>query len=169
MIYLAYANGMRNAEIVQLRKHDIRFDRDEIRVHKGKGGKDRMLPMSDTIKVLLAAYIREYKPNFWLFEGQRKGFPYSGTSLDAIFRRAKNKAGLNKRYRLHDLRHSFATHLLEKGVDVRIIQELLGHKDIKTTLVYTHVSNQTKRNIISPIEDLDLKIAKNPTKKGNLS
>ena len=156
MIYLAYANGLRNAEIRTLRLHDIRFERDEIRIHKGKGKKDRVLPMSPVIKEILTEYIKEYQPDYWLFEGQDKGNPYSSGSIDTIFRRARKAAGLNPAYRLHDLRHSYATHLMEKGVDVRIIQELLGHKNIQTTMIYTHVSNTTKRKIISPIEDLSL-------------
>ncbi len=164
MIYLAYANGLRNAEIRTLRLHDIRFERDEMRIHKGKGKKDRVLPMSPVIKEILTEYIKEYQPGYWLFEGQKKGKPYSGGSIDTIFRRARKAAGLNPAYRLHDLRHSYATHLMEKGVDMRIIQELLGHKNIQTTMIYTHVSNTVKRNIISPIEDLNLNIDKKPDK-----
>jgi site-specific recombinase XerD len=169
MIFLAYSNGMRNAEIVRLRRHDISFERKEIRIQGGKGGKDRILPMGKTIKMMLEEYMREYKTEFWLFEGQKEGYPYSSSSIDTIFRRARRKAGLPKRFVLHGLRHSYATHLLEKGVDIRIIQELLGHKDIKTTLIYTHVSNKTKRHIQSPINDLDLDIPKNLTLFGDLS
>ena len=157
MIYLAYANGLRNGEIIHMRKHDIHFERNEMLIHKGKGAKDRILQLSPLICKVLTSYIEEYKPDYWLFEGQQKTFPYSSSSIDAVFRRARDKAGLNKAYHLHDLRHSFATHLLEKGTDIRIIQELLGHSDIKTTLIYTHVSNNMKKNITSPIEYLGLK------------
>jgi len=156
MLYLAYANGLRNSEIRLLRVLDISFDRNEIRIVQSKGGKDRILPLSPFMREIILAYMKEYQPKYWLFEGQNSKQPYSRSSINAIFRRAKDKAGLKKEYRLHDLRHSFATHLLEKGTDIRIIQELLGHSDIKTTLIYTHVSNRMKKDIPSPIEFLGL-------------
>ena len=168
MLYLAYANGMRNGEIIHLRRHDIHYERDEIRINKSKGAKDRVLNLSPLMKKVLLRYMEKYEPGFWMFEGQKKGYPYSASSIDTIFKRAKQKAGLNDRYRLHDLRHSFATHLLEKGTDIRIIQELLGHRDIKTTLIYTHVSNKMKKNVQSPIEDLGLN-EDNPDKNEDLS
>lgn len=170
MIYLAYANGLRNGEIVHLRKHDLSFEREEIRVHKGKGAKDRILPLSTLMIRVLTKYLDEYNPKYWLFEGQNKARPYTSSSIQAVYRRARERAGLNSEYRLHDLRHAFATHLLERGTDIRIIQELLGHSDIKTTLVYTHVSNATKKNIISPIEDLGIdENGKNHDKSSNLT
>ncbi len=172
MIYLAYANGLRNGEIIHLRKHDINFERRELRVHQGKGSKDRVLTISPLMVQLLTKYIEKYRPKYWLFEGQQESSPYTGSSINAVFRRARGRAGLSSHYRLHDLRHAFATHLLERGTDIRIIQELLGHSNIKTTLVYTHVSNATKKNITSPIEDLGLEDEerdKNSDKKGDLS
>ena len=156
MLYLAYAHGLRNGEIIHLRLHDINFDRNEIHVHKGKGAKDRVLFLADLMRSKLQEYIQEFKPDYWLFEGQRKGYPYSSSSIDTVFKRANLRAGLNSSYRLHDLRHSYATHLLEKGTDIRIIQELLGHKDIKTTLIYTHVSNKMKKKVSSPLDNLSL-------------
>ena len=168
MLYFAYAHGLRNGEIIHLRLHDINFERNEIRVHKGKGAKDRVLFLGKLMRIELKKYIEEFKPDYWLFEGQRKGYPYSSSSIDAVFRRANIRAGLNRSYRLHDLRHSYATHLLEKGTDIRIIQELLGHKDIKTTLVYTHVSNKMKKRVGSPLDDLSLRQEndKKPDKNG---
>lgn len=156
MLYLAYGAGLRSGEIIHLRKHDIRFDRNELMVRKGKGAKDRLLMLSPVIGKLLQQYIEEYQPQFWLFEGQQKGAPYTTRSLGEVFKRARERAKIDEHFTLHCLRHSFATHLLEKGTDVRIIQELLGHSDIKTTLIYTHVSNRIIRNVKSPLDDLGL-------------
>ncbi len=164
MLFLAYANGLRNSEIRMLKTKDINFERDEIRIENAKGGKHRILHLSPYMREILMEYISIYRPGTWLFEGQSSKDPYSRSSINAVFRRAKQKAGLDARYRLHDLRHSFATHLLEKGVDVRVIQELLGHSNIKTTLVYTHVSNRMKKQVTSPIEFLGLKSTDNKKK-----
>ncbi len=181
MIYLAYANGLRNGEIIHLRRHDLNFERSELRVHQGKGAKDRVLSLGPLMIQVLKKYLEVYRPKYWLFEGQYKSNPYTGSSINAVFRRARGRAGLNSGYRLHDLWHAFATYLLAHGTDIRIIQELLGHNDIKTTLVYTHVSNAMKKNITSPLEDLGLedtddrnkedkpKEGKNRDKNGDLS
>jgi site-specific recombinase XerD len=127
-------------------------------VRRGKGNKDRVVMLGDAVARILTAYISEYDPRgSWLFEGQRAGRPYSSKRLATLFQRALQKAGITQRYTLHSLRHSFATHLMDAGTDVRLIKELLGHKDIKTTLIYTHVSNKTLKDIISPIDQLDLK------------
>lgn len=156
MLYLAYGAGLRSGEVVHLRRHDVHFDRKELRINKGKGAKDRVVMLSPVLEELLKSYIAAYNPSFWLFEGQDKKSAYTTRSLAAIFRRARTKAQIYTPYTLHTLRHSFATHLLEKGTDVRIIQELLGHSDIKTTLIYTHVSNKTIKNVQSPLDDLNL-------------
>ena len=100
--------------------------------------------------------MQQYKPAFWLFEGQNKEKPYTKSSLAKVFKRAKEKAGLTEAFTMHSLRHSFATHLLEQGTDIRIIQSLLGHSDIKTTLIYTHVSNNLIQKVKSPLDNLDL-------------
>ena len=103
---------------------------------------------------MLAQYLKAYSSKVWLFEGQVEGEPYSATSIQAIFRRAKEKAGIQKKATFYSLRHSYATHLLESGTDVRLIQELLGHSDIKTTLRYTHVSRTFLRQVKSPLDGL---------------
>ena len=103
---------------------------------------------------MFVEYIQKYKPKDWLFEGQQGGEPYSPRSLQTVFRRAREKAGINKKATFHTLRHSYATHLLETGTDVRLIQELLGHSDIKTTLLYTHVSKRTLMSVRSPLDSL---------------
>ncbi len=160
MLYLAYGAGLRAGEIIHLRHHDVQFDRQQLWVRKGKGKKDRAIMLSPSLAIVLKKYIVKYQPQYWLFEGLEKGMPYSPSSLSVLFRRARQAAKLPKHLSLHSLRHSFATHLLEKGTDIRIIQELLGHSDIKTTLIYTHVSNRTIKNVQSPIEDIDLSTLK---------
>ena len=104
--------------------------------------------------VMIREYKTIYNPEKYLFEGQRKGTSYSIRSLESIIQAAKQKAGISKTGSMHMLRHSFATHLLDKGTDVVFIQKLLGHNDIKTTLRYLHVTNKDMLNIISPLEDI---------------
>jgi integrase/recombinase XerD len=106
--------------------------------------------------VLLREYYKQYKPALWLFEGNIKGSHYSESSLRETFMKAKAKAGIKKKLTLHSLRHSYATHLLENGVDLRFIQELLGHRSSKTTEIYTHVSTKSIEKIKSPFENLKL-------------
>ncbi len=167
MLYLAYGGGIRSGEIVHLKLKDIDWERKQIWIRAGKGNKDRVVMMAKSIERILRAYIGEYKLcGTWLFEGQQKGVPYTSGSLAKVFKRGLAKAGISEHYTLHSLRHSFATHLLDAGTDIRLIQELLGHKDIKTTLIYTHVSNKSLRNITSPLDNLDLK---KRTKEGDMS
>ena len=154
MVFLAYSAGLRVSEVCQLRLRDIDSERMMIHVVDAKGGKDRMVPLSKEILGLLRAYYVAYKPKHWLFEGQFPGECYSTRSLQTIFRRAKQKAGISKTVSFHSLRHSYATHLLESGTDVRLIQELLGHSDIKTTLRYTHVSQRSLQQVRSPFDAL---------------
>jgi len=157
MLYLAYGAGLRSGEIISLRKEDIDWERDQIWVRKGKGNKDRVVTMAASIRGILKVYLAEYRPSsIWIFEGSRQGKPYSATSLSKVFKRALMRAGIPWDYVLHSLRHSYATHLLDAGTDVRLIKELLGHKDIKTTLIYTHISDQTLSRIVSPIDTIAL-------------
>lgn len=156
MVYMAYSAGLRVSEVCQLQTRDIDLERLTIHVVNSKGSKDRMVPLSPALVALLQAYLLEYQPTIWLFEGQLPGEPYSVRSLQSIFRRAKEKAEVRKGVTFHSLRHSYATHLLESGTDVRLIQELLGHSDIKTTLKYTHVSQRTLQKVRSPFDDLFL-------------
>ncbi len=132
-----------------MQKEDIQFDRKLVFVRRAKGNKDRYSILSDTVCSILSDYIGEYDPKNYLFEGQY-GQQYSATSIRKIFNRVVRKAGLPKKGGPHILRHSFATHLLEQGVDIRYIQELLGHKSSKTTEIYTHVSTKNIGNIKSP-------------------
>ena len=122
--------------------------------------KDRYVILSDRILELLREYYKIYKPKKWLFEGQIGG-QYSRRSIQNIFKQAVQKSGINKHATIHTLRHSFATHLLEHGTDLRYIQELLGHKSSRTTEIYTHVTNVAKNKIVSPLDNLNLEKSKN--------
>lgn len=154
MITLGYACGLRVSEITGLEIKDVDEDRRLLLIRKAKGKKDRMVSLSPVMVVMLREYKAKYNPQKYLFEGQYKGTAYSIRSLEAIIKTAKNKAGISKTGSMHMLRHSFATHLIDKGTDVVFIQKLLGHNDIKTTLRYLHVSNKDMLNILSPLEDI---------------
>lgn len=157
MLYLAYGAGLRSGEICNLKLSNIDWDKNQIWIRKGKGNKDRIVMMSVVIRKILIEYLKEYEPQTnWLFEGHKKGQAYNSSSLGKVFKRALTLAKLPDNYVLHSLRHSFATHLMDTGTDVRLIKDLLGHKDIKTTLIYTHVSNDALLRITSPLDDLGL-------------
>jgi integrase/recombinase XerD len=157
MLYLAYSAGLRVSEVVNLRVKDIHSARMVINIKGAKGKKDRIVSLSQGILELLRKYYLAYKPTYWLFEGLYKEEQYSTRSLQQIFHRAKHEAKIIQDVTFHSLRHSYATHLYERGTDIKLIQELLGHNDIKTTLRYTHVSNRTIENIVSPFDQLNLK------------
>jgi site-specific recombinase XerD len=157
MLYLAYSAGLRVSEVVNLRVKDIHSERMVINIKGAKGKKDRTVILSQGILELLRKYYAAYKPKDWLFEGQYGNSPYSTRSLEQIFHRAKNAAKINQPVTFHSLRHSYATHLHERGTDIKLIQELLGHNDLKTTLRYTHVSLRTLEKVVSPFDQLNLK------------
>ena len=154
MLFLGYSAGLRVSEVVNLTITDIDSDRRVINIRAAKGKKDRQVMLSNTLLTVLRTYFKAYRPKHWLFEGENKHEPYSVRSLQAVFKQAKYKAGIRKQVTFHSLRHSFATHLLEGGTDLRIIQELLGHNHINTTLRYTHVSNKVIANVQSPLDKL---------------
>lgn len=153
MLLLAYACGLRVSEIIALRLKDIDSHRMVINIKAAKGKKDRCVMLSELLLSALRSYYKAYQPKEWLFEGQFQE-QYSTRSIQKIFSVAKIKAGIKKEVTLHSLRHSFATHLHETGTDIRIIQELLGHNDPKTTERYTHVSNRTIQRVKSPLDSL---------------
>jgi len=155
MIYLIYSSGLRVSECINLKINDINFDRNLLKVRGGKGAKDRNTIISEGVKKLLQQYIKEYEPKKILFEGQYGDY-YSAGSIRKIIKTAKNNAGVTSPGSTHTLRHSFATHLLEQGTDLRYIQTLLGHSSSKTTEVYTHVTNKSLMEIKSPGDMLDL-------------
>jgi len=154
MVMLGYACGLRVSEIIGLEMQDIDNDRQLLFIRRAKGKKDRMVSLSPVMVAMLNEYIKIYKPKKYVFEGQTKSTCYSIRSLESIIKAAKDKAGILKSGSMHMLRHSFATHLLDKGTDVVYIQKLLGHNDLKTTLRYLHVTNKDTLNILSPLEDI---------------
>lgn len=154
MLSLIYACGLRRGELLNLKIEDIDSKRGMLRINKGKGAKDRVVPISEKMLELLREYYRYEKPKEYLFEGQKLGQPYSAKSLENVLHQAVKKAGITKEPTLHWLRHSYATHLLESGTDLRYIQELLGHRSSKTTEIYTHVSTKSLQKIKSPFDDL---------------
>ena len=136
-----------------LRIEDIDSDRMVISVRGAKGKKDRTTLLSEKILIILRAYYKKSRPGGWLFERPDRS-QYSRSSLQKILLRSKNKAGIRKKITLHTLRHSFATHLLERGTNLRYIQELLGHNSSKTTEIYTHITHAGMKNISSPLDHL---------------
>ena len=153
---LIYACGLRRNELISLRISAVNSKRKLLIIKGGKGNNDRMVPLPESIIGLLREYYRAYRPVLWLFEGQVAGTMYSETSLREAFFHEMKEAGITKKLTLHSLRHSYATHLLENGIDLRFIQVLLGHKSSKTTEIYTHVSEKAIERIKSPYENLKL-------------
>ena len=153
----AYAAGLRASEVVGLRLTDIDSKRDLILVRHGKGGKDRNVMLSPQLLAILRAYWKRTRPETYLFPG-RGGEPIDPAGLYAACRAAVEAAGLTKRVTVHTLRHSFATHLLESGTDIRIIQVLLGHANLSSTARYTQVATRTIRATTSPFDRLSLQI-----------
>ena len=151
-----YSAGLRISEAINLKIKDIDSQRMQIRVEQAKGKKDRYTLLSQKNLATLRTYFLAYKPKVWLFEGQEAGEPYSSRSIQNIFSAAVEKAGITKEVSVHTLRHSFATHLLENGTDLRYIQSLLGHESSKTTEIYTHVTTKGFDQIKSPLDKLDI-------------
>lgn len=154
MLMLAYGAGLRVSEISRLKIADIDSARMQIRVERAKGKKDRIVMLSPVILETLRAYYKAYRPAYFLFEGQNKQQPISIRTVQAVFKDAMRKARIHKKVGIHGLRHSFATHLLEAGTDLRLIQELLGHASPLTTMRYTHVSKKTINKVSSPLDHL---------------
>lgn len=155
MISLLYSAGLRRSEVLNLIPADIDSARMLIRV-MGKGRKCRYTLLSEKMLDNLRLYYKQFRPKHWLFEGEKEGEPYSASALVKVLKEAAQKAGIRRRVNLHMLRHSFATHLLEQGTDLRTIQELMGHESIKTTSIYLHVSNAHKTKVPNPLDSFDL-------------
>jgi integrase/recombinase XerD len=156
MLFTAYSAGLRVSEIVHLKINHIDSRRMQIFIERGKGKKDRYVNLSPVLLDILRNYIKAYKPapRIYLFESEQSLQAYPIRTVQQIFTNAKQKAGITKEVGVHSLRHSFATHLLDKGTDIKYIKDLLGHFDIRTTERYLHVSKQQLVNIISPFDDL---------------
>jgi len=155
IIMLAYACGLRVSEVVSLRVKHVDGHRKTLFIERAKGKKDRMVSLSPNMLIMLREYYKQYKPKDYLFEGQFENEHLTTRSIQNVLQNAKEKAGIKQDGSMHMLRHSFATHLLDKGIDVVFIQKLLGHNDIKTTLKYLHVTNKDLVHILSPLEDLE--------------
>lgn len=154
MLSLIYACGLRCGEILRLRQEHVDTKRMILLIKQGKGRKDRIAPLSSKIAELLRIYYIAFKPKVYLFEGIKEGLPYDARSLQNVLKQNLARTNINKPVSLHWLRHSYATHLLENGTDLRYIQEILGHSSSKTTEIYTHVSNKSIQKIISPFDTL---------------
>lgn len=153
MLSLIYACGLRRGELLNLKLTDILSDRGLLLIRQAKGKKDRVVPLSMKLLTSLREYYTRYRPKTYLFEGQEGG-RYSEASLAKVLKLALERTGIKKPVTLHWLRHSYATHLLESGTDLRYIQELLGHNSSRTTEIYTHVSQHNIQTIRSPFDDL---------------
>ncbi len=156
MLFTAYSAGLRVSEIVNLKICDIDSKRMQIFISRAKGKKDRYVNLSPLVLDILRKYLQEYKPSpkIYLFESEQTQTAYPTRTVQQIFANAKHKAGISKEVGVHSLRHSFATHLLDKGTDIKYIKDLLGHFNIKTTERYLHVSKKQLINIASPFDDL---------------
>lgn len=156
ILFTAYSAGLRVSEVVNLKITDIDSSRMQILIERAKGKKDRYVNLSPLLLDILRKYLLEYKPRpvKYLFESEQTGEAYPARTIQQIFYNAKRKAGISKDVGIHSLRHSFATHLLDKGTDIRYIKDILGHFNIKTTERYLHVSKKQLINIVSPFDDL---------------
>ena len=154
LLLIGYGAGLRVSEIVTLEWRDILFSEHKIHIRNAKGKKDRLVMLPYSIVSSLEYYRKLYQTKQYIFEGQFAGEPYSCGSVQAVMRDALKKSGLEKKATVHTLRHSFATHLLENGTDIRYIQQFLGHSSIKTTTLYTHISASAVNKIVSPLDRL---------------
>ena len=157
LMMLAYSAGLRKSEVLQIKPDAIDSARMQLRVVQGKGKKDRYSILSVKTLEILRLYFRLHRPQRYLFEAQgRQGTPLSARSLDHMIKASAAKAGIKKNVSFHTLRHCFATHLLEQGVNLRLIQSLLGHSSLKTTTIYLHVARINPAGISSPLDSMDI-------------
>ena len=154
LLLIGYGAGLRRSEIVELKWGDILFEEYKIHIKQSKGNKDRIVMLPYSVVEYLADYRKMYPSDDWVFPGQYKGEALSGRTVQQVMTNAVTKAQLEKKATVHTLRHSFATHLLESGTDIRYIQQLLGHSSIKTTMIYTHITPKAAKNIVSPLDNL---------------
>jgi len=164
ILMLVYSAGLRVSEVVRLKLEDIDVRRRLIHIKGSKGRKDRYTLLSSVALEVLRDYYRFYRPRKWLFPGKRKDRHISARAVQKVVTATGKRAGIRKKLTTHTLRHSFATHLLENGTDLRYIQELLGHKSSKTTQIYTHVTRKDLVRIVSPLD----RIASGQIDNGNI-
>ena len=153
ILMMAYSAGLRVSEAVRLKVGDIDTARMTVMVRAGKGNKDRYTILSKVALETLIQYLRRYRPTSWLFPGRTPDRPLSRKSMALVIVAARKRAGITKRVSMHSLRHAFATHLLEAGTDLRYVQALLGHRSLRTTAIYLHVSRKDLGNITSPLDE----------------
>ena len=151
---LCYGAGLRTDEVVNLLPHHIDSQRMVIRIEQGKGRKDRTVMLSENLLGELRACWRRYAPKYYLLEGKRPGQPIDATSIQRAFRVARERAGVNKPVTPRSLRHAFATHLVERGTNLRVVQTLLGHQSLNTTAIYTHLAKSWLSEVKSPLDTL---------------
>jgi site-specific recombinase XerD len=156
LVTMIYSAGLRRSEVQNLELRDINCKTGKIFVREAKGRKDRVTVLSARLHKLLSEYVEEYKPKRYLFEGDNVGDKYSFTSMSNVLKNGARSAGIHRRVHLHMLRHSFATHSLEQGMDIRYVQELLGHSDLKTTERYTHLTAVGLKKLKSPFDNLEM-------------
>jgi site-specific recombinase XerD len=154
ILMAAYAGGLRVSEVTHLRVSDIDGQRMMLRVEQGKGRQDRYVMLSHRLLAVLREYWKDYRTRHWLFTGQNPERPLTRGSVHKIFHKARLKAGITKKVSVHGLRHSFATHLLESGINIRKIQLLLGHRSLRSTQIYTHVARDYLEDTPSPLDIL---------------
>jgi len=154
VLMLTYAAGLRVSETAHLKLTDLDSQRMQIRVSQGKGRKDRYTLLSPVLLPQLRDYYRQYKPQVYLFEGRTPGEPLAIETIQKIFKQAQAKAGITKQASVHTLRHCFATHLMENGVDVFTIKNLMGHRSIQTTLRYVHIRQEHLQRVVSPLDKI---------------
>ncbi|MCA0931266.1 site-specific integrase [Lutimonas saemankumensis] len=169
VLALLYSSGLRIGELIGLELNDIDMDRRQIFIRCGKGRKDRYVQMAESFRQLLQHYLMTYRPVRYFVEGKTEGRPYAATSVRSFLKRACKLAGIQKKVTPHTLRHSYATHLLEQGVDLRYIQELLGHSRPETTMIYTHVSKRDMLAIESPLDHILKQLSKSQNNSNNTS
>lgn len=154
MLSLIYACGLRSGELLSLQPEHIDSNRGVLIIKQAKGMKDRIAPLGRSLIEMLRVYYKTFKPKRYLFEGQQESLPYDARSLQQVLKQSLGRTAITKPVTLHWLRHSYATHLLENGTDLRYIQEILGHRSSRTTEIYTHVSTKSIQKIISPYDQL---------------
>ena len=154
LLMTVYAGGLRVSEVTALRVSDIDSDRMVIRIEQGKGRQDRYVMLSPHLLTALRSYWMRYKPETWLFPSRSTGGPLSARTVERVFEKAAERAGISKQVSPHSLRHAYATHLLEDGTNIRVIQTLLGHRSLRSTEIYTHVAKTYLKDTRSPLDKL---------------
>jgi site-specific recombinase XerD len=167
LLMLAYSAGLRAQELCNLKLGDIDYERMSIHIRQGKGRKDRMVPLAEYMAEGLRRYIAAEKPTVWLFNGKDKNTNYSSRGISSVMREALKKTSITKEASIHTLRHSYATHLLEQGVNIVTIKNLLGHAEIATTMVYLHIAQCPIVQAHSPLDTLYPKTRWQPTQATN--